>query len=67
MIMSDDANKKQAKVVRDFKDAGTLRSFTAGKTETITQGEFDNYVAAGLVLEPDTEADKPSKAASKAA
>lgn len=44
---------KSAKVLRDFTDAGTNRSFVAGKTVEITEGEFDNYAAAGLVGEPD--------------
>ncbi|WP_047866759.1 hypothetical protein [Sphingomonas paucimobilis] len=56
--MSDDTNTKKAKVVRDFKDAGTLRSFTAGETVMLTPGEFGNYVVAGLVAEPD--ADEPA-------
>lgn len=52
--MSDtDTPKKSAKVLRDFNDAGTLRSFTAGRTVEITEGEYDNYFAAGLVGEPD--------------
>lgn len=49
-----DTDIKSAKVLRDFKDAGTQRSFTQGQTVEITEGEFDNYAAAGLVGEPDT-------------
>lgn len=52
--MSDtETPTKSAKVLRDFKDAGTQRSFTQGQTVEITEGEFDNYAAAGLVGEPD--------------
>ncbi len=40
---------KRAKIVRDFKDAGTERSFSAGETVDLTAGEFANYEAAGLV------------------
>lgn len=46
---------KNAKVIRDFKDAGTERSFTAGKTVELTDGEFINYAAAGLVEAGPTE------------
>ncbi|WP_312313164.1 hypothetical protein [Sphingobium yanoikuyae] len=40
---------KRAKIVRDFKDAGTERSFSAGETVDLTAGEFANYEAAGLI------------------
>ncbi|WP_313326093.1 hypothetical protein [Sphingobium yanoikuyae] len=40
---------KRAKIVRDFKDAGTERSFIAGETVDLTAGEFANYEAAGLI------------------
>ena len=40
---------KKAKVLRDFKDAGTEKSFAAGETVDVTEGEFINYAAAGLV------------------
>jgi hypothetical protein len=46
---------KNARVIRDFKDAGTERSFTAGKTVELTDGEFTNYAAAGLVEVAPTE------------
>ncbi|WP_153007994.1 hypothetical protein [Sphingomonas yabuuchiae] len=59
--MSDtDTPKKSAKVLRDFKDAGTLRSFTQGTTVDITEGEYANYAAAGLVGEPDAAEAAPT-------
>lgn len=71
--MSDvEAPKKSAKILRDFNDAGTLRSFAKGATVELTEGEFTNYAAAGLVGEPDAEAagadtgGKGGKAAAKA-
>lgn len=35
--------------VRDFTDAGTTRNFTAGEAVDLTEGEFANFEAAGLV------------------
>lgn len=59
--MSDtEAPKKSAKVLCDFKDAGTLRSFTAGHTVEITEGEYANYAAAGLVGDPDAAEAAPT-------
>lgn len=53
--MSDtETQTKSAKVLRDFKDAGTQRSFVKDETVSITEGEYANYEAAGLVGEPDT-------------
>lgn len=39
----------RARVLRDFNDAGTERRFTADKVVPLTEGEFDNFAAAGLV------------------
>ena len=39
----------RAKILRDFKDAGDERQFTAGETLEIGEGAFGNYHAAGLV------------------
>lgn len=48
---------KSAKVVRNFKDAGTERQFTAHETVDLTPGEFANYAAGGLVeAAPETKA-----------
>jgi hypothetical protein len=44
---------KSARVLKDFKDAGTEKSFTKDATVELTEGEFVNYAAAGLVGEPD--------------
>lgn len=40
---------KKAKVLRDFQDAGTEKSFKADEVVDLTEGEFVNYQAAGLV------------------
>ncbi|SEQ60495.1 hypothetical protein [Sphingobium sp. YR768] len=40
---------KKAKVLRDFKDAGTEKTFAAEAVVDLTEGEFANYAAAGLV------------------
>lgn len=40
---------KKAKVLRDFRDAGTGREFKAGDRPELTDGEFINYEAGGLV------------------
>lgn len=40
---------RRAKILRDFKDAGDERRFTAGETVEISDGAFANYEAAGLV------------------
>lgn len=53
--------KKSGKPVRDFNDAGTGESFTKGKAHDFEAGAFENYLAAGLIETPDSEAkgDKP--------
>jgi transcription antitermination factor NusG len=51
-----DTNTKRAKIVRNFKDAGTETQFTAGETVNVSEGAFANYHAAGLVEEADAEA-----------
>lgn len=64
-------SKIKAFVIRDFKDAGTERQFTAsvaGKPETfpeIEQGSFDNYAAAKLVREPTADELRAKSADSK--
>ncbi|MDR7101523.1 hypothetical protein [Croceicoccus sp. BE223] len=42
--------------VKDFKDAGTKKSFKAGVEADFTEGEHANFMAAGLLKKP--EADK---------
>lgn len=42
--------------VKNFKDAGTKKSFTADKEADFTEGEYANFMAAGLLKKP--EADK---------
>lgn len=55
---------KKAKVLRDFKDAGTEKSFTTGKVVDLAEGEFINYAAAGLVEDaPAAEAKVEAKKA----
>ena len=54
--MSDTPKTVSAKILRDFTDAGTERRFTAGKVETVTEGEFANFAAGGLVGVPDAAA-----------
>ncbi|HEY9581113.1 MAG TPA: hypothetical protein VIR65_14765 [Rhizorhapis sp.] len=54
---------KKAFIVRNFKDAGTEKKFTAGATVDLPEGVFRNYEAAGLVRSPNAEEkpkDKPS-------
>ncbi len=63
--MPDTTEKtKKAFIIRDFKDAGTDREFTASKgeddTADLTEGEFLNFKHAGLVREP--QATAPTKA-----
>lgn len=41
--------KVDAYIERDFKDAGTEQQFQGGKIEPISEGQFINYEAAGLV------------------
>ena len=57
--------KKNAFIVRDFKDAGTEQTFTAGTMVPIEEGAFANYKAAGLVREPDAAAQKADDAKAK--
>ncbi len=47
-----DTKKKDAFIIRNFRDAGTERAFTSGAIELIDEGSFANYKAAGLVREP---------------
>ncbi|MBT2242685.1 hypothetical protein JQK15_03965 [Sphingobium sp. BHU LFT2] len=56
---------KKAKVLRDFRDAGTERSFKADEiVDDLTAGEFTNYAAGGLVEEVTSTA-KPTDDAKK--
>lgn len=58
------ATRKKALVVKSFKDAGTGRSFTEGETPSLTEGQYLNYFAAGLLREVDVpiKADSPNEA-----
>lgn len=47
---------KSAKPLRDFTDAGTGESFTKGKAHDFEAGAYDNYLAAGLIEVPASEA-----------
>lgn len=62
-------SKKDAFIIRDFNDAGTLESFTGGKIVSIEEGAFLNYKAAGLVRAPadgDRKVDKSGDIATAA-
>ena len=56
------AAKKTAKAVRTFNDAGTGETFEGGKSHEFEAGALANYVAAGLVEDPDAPKAKDSKA-----
>lgn len=48
--MSDTTKTVSARILHDFRDDGTKKSFTAGdKTVSLDEGTFENYKAAGLV------------------
>lgn len=54
--MADSKPKmRRAHVQKKFKDVGTGKSFEAGKRPMITEGEFLNYAAAGLIKDPDAD------------
>ena len=55
---------KRAIAVRDFKDAGTTRTFQANTEYEFEDGEYRNYLAAGLIREPEAKA--PAKPAAGA-
>ncbi|WP_419827660.1 hypothetical protein [Sphingomonas sp.] len=61
--MADTQKTRKAFVISGFNDAGTGREFKKGATVDVTEGEFANYAAAGLVREPGAD----DKAAAKAA
>ena len=44
--------------LKNFRDAGTKKNFTEGKEAEFSEGEHANYLAAGLLKDP--EADKKS-------
>ncbi|WP_416463191.1 hypothetical protein [Sphingomonas sp. VDB2] len=66
-----DARKKEAFIIRDFKDSGTETAFAGGSIVAIEEGAFANYEAAGLVRKPTADdrkdASKPAAASSAAA
>ena len=47
----------KAVVLKDFRDAGSEREFAKDATVDVTEGEFTNYAAAGLVRDPGAKAD----------
>ena len=55
--MADTPKTRKAFVVSDFNDAGTEREFKKNATIDVTEGEFANYAAAGLVREPGAKTD----------
>jgi len=54
---------REAFIIRDFNDAGTNASFTAGKIEQIDVGSLANYKDAGLVRAPTADDKKSANAA----
>lgn len=55
---------KRAVAVRDFHDAGTGQRFSAGTEYPFEDGAYRNYLAAGLIREPEAKA--PAKPAAGA-
>lgn len=55
---------KRAIAVRYFKDVGTERTFQAKTEYEFEDGEYHNYLAAGLIREPEAKA--PAKPAAGA-
>jgi hypothetical protein len=53
---------KKGVPTQDFTDAGTRASFAKGEEQGFDLGTHANYLAAGLISEPDTKA--PAKTAS---
>lgn len=48
--MSDTPKTVSARILRDFRDDGTKKSFaTDDKPVSLDEGTFENYKAAGLV------------------
>ena len=60
--MTDKPQTKKGVPTRDFTDAGTGASFAKGDEQSFDLGTHANYLAAGLIAEPETKA--PAKAAS---
>lgn len=60
--MSDKQQTKAGVPTRDFNDAGTGESFVAGKSHEFEVGAHANYLAAGLIEEPETKATAKSAA-----
>lgn len=52
-------------IERDFKDAGTEQHFEGGKVQPLTEGQFINFKAAGLVRVPTEDEAKAAKEAEK--
>ncbi|WP_066723570.1 hypothetical protein [Sphingomonas pituitosa] len=55
------SSSKKGVAKQDFTDAGTGKSFEAGKAPDCTAGEYANYLAAGLIEEPEQAEDAPTK------
>jgi hypothetical protein len=53
--------KVSAIIISDFHDAGTGQRFAAGALETIEEGAFANYLAAGLVRKATAEEGKAAR------
>ncbi|TCD04276.1 hypothetical protein EYB45_08490 [Erythrobacteraceae bacterium CFH 75059] len=60
--MADKEKGRRATFVRDITDAGSGKTFTANSTVTLTEGEYANYAAAGLLANATEKAgsDKPA-------
>lgn len=59
--MSTEKKTKKGIPTRDFTDAGTEEAFFEGKEHDFEVGAHANYLAAGLIAEPETKA--PAKTA----
>lgn len=59
------SDTKRGYVPSTFKDAGTEKTYAGGKEHDFTNGEYDNFKAAGLIgPKPDTaEAKAPANPA----
>jgi len=60
------STSKKGVAKQDFTDAGTGKSFEAGKPLECTAGEYANYLAAGLIDEPERADEGPAKGKSAA-
>lgn len=57
------AEKKQAFIIKSFKDAGTQEYFEGGSVVPLGAATFANYEFGGLVREATAEEQKPAKPA----